>query len=94
MFSAILSGDFLKDINLTNVEKNGNLLKISVPGLNVDGRATTWKIIMEDSGDQFTPQSITRIVPMEGENTYNFLTYSNLTLNINSNGVPHKGVSS
>ncbi len=87
MFSAIYSDDFLKGINLTNVEKNGNLLKISVPGLNVDGRATTWEIIMEDSGEQFTPQSITRIVPMEGENTYKFLTYYNLNLNIKSNGV-------
>ena len=88
MFNAIFSEDFLKGINLTNVEKNGELLQISVPGRNVDGHATMWKIVMGNSGDQFTPQSITRIVPMEGETTYNFLTYSNLVINTNSNGVP------
>jgi hypothetical protein len=88
MFNAIISDNFLDGVNLTNVEKNGDLLQISFPGRNVDGRATTWKIIMGNSGDQFTPQSITRIIPREGEQTCNFETYTNLVININSNGVP------
>lgn len=77
-FKDILSREALPNARFTNAIVSNGVFHASIVGPVVDGRTTSWKISMETNGNDFTPDSITRIIPGEGEQRYRLTSYTNL----------------
>jgi hypothetical protein len=81
----ILQHTYLISQNLTNGlalskrQKSDGLIRVSVPGLNLGQKPTTWEIDIDETGNSFAPRTITMVAPGAGIEVVNhLLNYTNL----------------
>ena len=75
----VISNQFAKGLILPTPRQSDGLLEISVPGQKTQKQATTWRIVLDEAGDDFTPITVAFIVPGERrEDIQRFLEYTNL----------------
>jgi hypothetical protein len=78
-FTDITSEQFTKDIVLPAAQISNGQLTLSMQGHMRTEGLTTWKIVMDEAGDYFTPETITEIVPdRKVEFVCRFSNYTNL----------------
>jgi thiol-disulfide isomerase/thioredoxin len=77
-FVDIVSPDFAKGLILPKGQPSNGLLHISMPGLPLAKKPTSWKIDMDEAGDSFTPKAVTYIIEAGGVLTFTLLNYTNL----------------
>jgi hypothetical protein len=78
-FSDIKSEGFAEGLTLPVGQRTDGFLEIAMPGLPLLKHPTTWKIVIDESGDSFTPKSIERIFPAIGKTVISrLLDYTNL----------------
>jgi thiol-disulfide isomerase/thioredoxin len=78
-FTDITSEEFTKGLTLSPAVKTNGVLQITIPGLPNQGQTNSWKIVLDEVGDSFTPKSIVQIFPSGGtEIASRFLNYTNL----------------
>ena len=77
-FSDIVSPDFAKGLILPKGQQSNGLLHISMPGLPLGKKPTSWKIDIDEAGDAFTPKAVTIIIEAGMEIAYTLLNYTNL----------------
>jgi hypothetical protein len=77
-FTDIASPAFAKGLILPKAQPSNGVLHISMPGLPLAKKPTSWKIDIDESGDAFTPKAVTIIIDAGGQIAYTLLNYTNL----------------
>ena len=78
-FADIAAPDFTNGLILPKGKDSRGLLHISVPGLPLGKQPTLWSIGIDETGDAFTPKTISWVAPGLGfEVIYRLLNYTNL----------------
>jgi hypothetical protein len=78
-FADIAAPDFTNGQILPKGKDSRGLLHISVPGLPLGKQPTLWSIGIDETGDAFTPKTISWVAPGLGfEVIYRLLNYTNL----------------
>lgn len=78
-FTDITSAEFTNGLSLPTGLRTNGVLEITIPGLPLLGQTNSWKIVIDEVGDAFTPQSIEHILPSYGvQIVYQLLDYTNL----------------
>lgn len=77
-FADIVSPDFAKGLILPKGKPSNGLLHISMPGLPLGEKPTSWKIDIDEAGDSFTPKAVTIVIDAGMEIAYTLLNYTNL----------------
>ena len=78
-FTDIKSGLFAKGLHFPPGQETDGLLKMSMPGLSLGKQPTTWEIVIDASGDSFTPKIFKHICPgIKSEVVMRLLNYTNL----------------
>ena len=77
-FTDVHSLDLTNILELPNGQSSGGLLEISVIGLPAEGKATTWKIGVDEAGASFSPKTVEHFTREGGIEVYRFLNYTNL----------------
>ena len=77
--SDLISNEFAKGLILPTPRQSDGLLELFMPGQKTQNQPTTWRVVLDEAGDEFTPKTVTFIVPGERrEDTQRFLEYTNL----------------
>jgi thiol-disulfide isomerase/thioredoxin len=78
-FTDITSEEFTQELTLPPAVKTNGVLRITISGLPFQGQTNSWKIIIDEAGDSYTPKSIDQISPTSRtEIVSRFLNYTNL----------------
>jgi hypothetical protein len=79
-FKDVFSDDLFDHVIFANAYNSNGVLHFEMAGLPLYGHATTWYIVMNAEGEQFTPSSIERVIPGMGTRVCVFNAYTNLAV--------------
>ena len=77
-FSDLVSPDFAKGLILPKGQESNGLLHISIPGLPLGKKPTSWNIDLAEAGDSFTPETVTLVIEAGEEIVWRLLNYTNV----------------
>jgi len=77
--ASLVSPDFKNTLVLPKGKRSDQLIEISIPGLNLAQKPTTWEIAIDETGTSFVPKVIRWITPgANSEMVQHLLNYTNL----------------
>ena len=78
-FTDIASSGFASGVNLPSGQSSNGVMEISLPGLDLGRQPTTWKIVIIEGGDSFTPSEVDMVTPgRKAELVNRLFNYTNI----------------